>query len=116
MRIELDLPDWVDDGSAIRIFKGVELVAKKMLGKPWEIKTVRCDMCGECCTIDGPGWKDSTVEAREDGYCRELIPKSDEPGKFICRLGSGRPFSCSAYAAGPDDGEKCCIRWKTIKD
>ena len=114
MKVTLDLPDWVDDGSAIRIFKGIELVAKKFQGKPWEIKHVRCNLCGECCTIKGPGWKDTTVGARDDGYCVELIPKPDEPGKFLCRLGSGRPFSCSAYAAGPEDTEICCIRWKIV--
>lgn len=116
MKIILDLPDWVDDGSAIRIFKGVEIVAKKFDGEPWKVKDVRCDFCGECCTINSPGWKDTTVEAREDGYCRELIPKPDELGKFLCRLGSGRPFSCSAYSVGPDDEGICCIRWKTISE
>jgi len=55
MKIELDLPDWVDDGSAIRIFKGIELVAKKFKNKPWKIKIVRCNFCGECCTPKGPG-------------------------------------------------------------
>lgn len=114
MKIEIEVPDWVNDGSAIRIFKGIELIAKKFLNKPWEIKTVRCNFCGECCTIDSPGWKDTTVEARDDGYCTQLIPKSDEPGKFICKLGSGRPFSCCAYAAGINDKDKCCIRWNIL--
>jgi len=114
MRIKLNLPDWADDGAAIRIFKGIELVAKKFKDKPWEVKTVRCNFCGECCTVASPGWKDTTVEVRDDGYCVELIPKSDEEGKFLCRLGSGRPFSCCAYAAGSDDQDVCCIRWKTI--
>lgn len=116
MKIILDLPDWVNQGQAIRIFAGIELVAKKFKDKPWKIKTIRCNFCGECCSIKGPGWKDTTVEAKEDGYCIERIPKSDEPGKFICRLGSGRPFSCSAYAAGPDDEDVCCIRWRILKD
>lgn len=116
MKIELDLPDWVENGSAIRIFAGIELVAKKMMDKPWQVKTVRCNMCGECCTIASPGWKDTTVEARDDGYCVQLIPKPDEEGKFICKLGAGRPFSCCAYAAGPDDDDVCCIRWETIEE
>lgn len=115
MKVELDLPDWADDGQAIRIFAGIELVAKKFMGKPWEVKTVRCNMCGECCTISSPGWKETTVGVKKNGRCVALIPKPDEPGKFLCRLGSGRPFSCSAYAAGPDDEDLCCIRWKIIE-
>lgn len=114
MRIEIDLPEWTDNGSAIRIFAGIELVAKRFQNKPWEIKTVRCNFCGKCCTIKGPGWKDTTVEAKDNGYCVELIPKSDEKGKFVCRLGSGRPFSCCAYAAGKNDKDICCIEWKEI--
>lgn len=114
MRVELDLPDYVDDDSAIRVFKGIELVAKKFKDKPWQIKTVRCNFCGECCTLQSPGWQGTTVKAKRDGYCIALIPKTDEQGKFVCELGAGRPFSCCAYAAGPNDTEKCCIRWQEV--
>ena len=116
MRIELDLPDWVDDGSAIRIFKGIELVAKKFKDGPWQVKTVRCNFCGECCTLKGPGWQMTSIGADIEGRCVALIPKPDEPGKFVCSLGAGRPFSCCAYAAGPNDEDICSIRWKTISD
>lgn len=114
MQVNIELPDWVEEGQAIRIFAGIELVAKKMMNEPWQIKTVRCDMCGECCTINSPGWQDNTVEARDDGFCVELIPKPDEDGKFLCALGSNRPFGCCAYGAGDNQKDMCCIRWEIL--
>ena len=48
----------------------------------------------------------------DSGYCGALIPKPDEAGKFLCALGAGRPFSCSAY--GASEGDDCCIRWQTV--
>jgi len=113
--LERQLPEWMKQGQAIRIFAGIELGIKKFKDRPWELKIARCNFCGECCTLQSPGWQDTTVEAREDGYCVELIPKDDEQGKFLCNLGAGRPFSCSAYAAGPNDEETCCIRWESLE-
>lgn len=112
MKIEIDLPDYCDDGSAIRIFKGIELVAKKFQNKPWQIKIVRCNLCGKCCTLSVAGTKglDSAT-----GFCKELI-SGNKPGEKICALGSARPFSCCAYAAGEKEKDICCIEWKTLND
>ena len=112
--LERQLPAWMRQGQAIRIFAGVELGVKKFKDEPWRLKIARCNFCGECCTLQGPGWQGTTVKARRDGYCIELIPKDDEQGKYLCDLGAGRPFSCCAYAAGPNDGGICCIRWESL--
>ena len=113
--LERQLPEWMKQGQAIRIFAGIELGIKKFKDKPWELKIVRCNFCGECCTLQSPGWQGTTVKAERDGYCVALIPKTDEQGKFVCDLGAGRPFSCSAYAAGLNDEDICCIRWESLE-
>lgn len=117
MKIELELPDWVDQGQAIRIFAGIELVAKKEFpDEPWKIKTVRCNMCGKCCMNKSENWmKDTVGYDPETNYCGALIEKDDESGKFICNLGSARPFSCCAYAVGINDKDICSIRWEIVK-
>ena len=103
MKIELDVPDFlIDDGQAIRIFSGIELIAKKFKDQSWKIKIVRCNFCGECCTLAVSGTKGIDLKT---GYCKHLI-ESEKPNKKICELGASRPFSCCAYAAGEDDKEQ----------
>lgn len=104
MRIELDLPDWVEERH-IRIFAGIEEVAKKMQGKPWQVKVVRCNYCGRCCMNVPDNWvcgKDP-----ETGNCQYL---TKEGSKYVC--GIGRPFFCCAGDPSPE--EYCSIEWKEV--
>jgi len=49
MRIEIELPDWVDERH-IYIMAGVELAAyKEAQETTWHVKTKRCVQCGRCC-------------------------------------------------------------------
>ena len=92
MKIEMELPDWVE-GKHIYIMAGIELVAYKYLNQPWKMKSSRCSMCGKCCEKNG---------------CKYLINDGD---KKICSLGSGRPFSCSV---GITDLDNCTEKYDTL--
>ena len=100
MKIELELPEWaaslIEDGRDVYLYAGIESVARKLYGKPWEIKVVRCALCGKCCVdceclVEKPGYKQPN-------------------GKWamMCNLGEARPHNCSKID-GPE--EFCSIRW-----
>lgn len=90
MKIELELPDWIDV-KTIRIFAGIEEVAKKQACENWNVKTSRCNLCGTCC-----------------GDCGHLVYSEGDKG-FLCLLGFKRPFNCCA-GDGVGNG-KCNITW-----
>ena len=125
VEIKVILPDWCDD-KHIRIFAGIELVARSMIGedgrKPLQVKKVRCNKCGKCCmnvNIDrrdddlGGGEKkdvfgrksdDDGTEAKEKGWC-EFLKKYG--GEYYCEI--DRPFGCCA--ASPHQEEFCSVEW-----
>lgn len=82
----------------ISILAGVEEVARKMPGGPWQVKVGHCQFCGVCC-----------------GDCEHLVIKEGYPGPDgwarMCALGWDRPTACTL---GDDEGEEhCSIVWKT---
>ena len=78
MKIEIDLPDWVDERH-IRIFAGVELAAFKWSHEDfWKVKDGRCQQCGECCT----NLKNHT-EPTINGECIHL--DEERKGKRLCK-------------------------------
>jgi len=89
LRIELYLPDWVED-KHLYIMAGIELAAYKHVNKPWMVKIGRCDMCGKCC-----------MELK-DGPCEHL--KADGK-KWVCGLGLNRPWRC-CVSVGQDCAER----------
>ena len=101
MKIELDLPDWTEERH-IRIFAGLEEVARKLHGKPLEIKVGRCQQCGECC------------KRMAGGPCNHLV-YSDGHGNHRCKpngIEYDRPFSC---ASGDGAGKPyCSVRWEKV--
>lgn len=103
MRIELDLPDWAE-GRHIYVMAGVEEVARKPPGRPWQIKTVRCDLCGGCCKKVGQNWR--MGRDPETGWCARLRQAGPE---FYCDLGLMRPLAC---CVGEPQSEFCCIRFE----
>ena len=106
MRVEVNLPDWVDERN-VRIFAGIEEVAHRYAGKKWQVKKVRCNLCGKCC-MDIPGpW----IHGRDEktGYCKHL--KYNEGWKgWLCDMGRNRPFACS----GGDFSDKDSSRSKAF--
>lgn len=104
MRIELELPEWAEERH-IRIFAGIEEVAKKLHGKSWQIKVIRCDMCGKCCMDVPENWRFGRDE--ETGWCKNLIYYANE-----YRCGIDRPFTCCA--GDHSEEEYCCIEWQEI--
>ena len=71
---------------------GIELVAYKMPDGKWQVKTGRCNMCGKCCMNFGKVTGELREMVDETGKCKYLIADGD---KWVCSLGSGRPWSCS---------------------
>lgn len=90
----LDLPNWVE-GRRITILAGMEEVAHKIPGKPWEIKIKRCTNCGKCCR-----------------NCEYL---EDYPvDKKICGLAKKRgiPYHC---LVGDGWLQECNITWRNLE-
>ena len=91
MRVELDLPDWVE-GRSIHILAGIEEVAHKLSGESWQIKISRCSRCGKCC-----------------GNCKYLRYDANE---FRCSLGVKMPYECCV-----SDGvleNSCTVKWQSL--
>lgn len=109
MKITLDLPEWVDERN-VRVFAGIELVAKCSPGGRWEIKTTRCSQCGRCCSDLGPNHPFPTIN-------RQCVHLQKQPGKdnttWLCALGINRPFGCSA--ATPT-AHYCTVRYLPAHD
>lgn len=103
-RVEIELPDWCKERH-IRVFAGIEEVAHKKVGHKWQVKTVRCNKCGECCK--NVVFPKSRIDPKTD-WCIHLKYYANE---YLCD--TNRPFFC----CGADSvGEKyCCVEWKTIE-
>lgn len=106
--MSVSVPDWADTENLYLITRS-ELVAKKLTGEFWKVKTVRCNKCGNCCKshpITG-----AYFPVKEDGSCINLV--SD--GKYsICSLGMEKPLACALGEPEGDEYTKfnCCIEYK----
>jgi len=70
------------------IFDGIKMVGLKDHNGQWWKVVKDCAQCGQCClSVGNPWWF-----ANEEGACKYL--KLHEGGKYLCGLGSSRPFSC----------------------
>jgi hypothetical protein len=110
MKIEVEIPEMEEDEHrCIRVMFGIEERAKKYPGKPWEVKVVRCDLCGKCCMNVVDGWK--WDKDPKTGWCSHLVWNEGWKG-YLCDFGRARPFSCSTG----DEANKdyCCIEWRTV--
>lgn len=106
MKIELELPDWVED-KHLFVMAGIEVVAYKHLGEPWKIKTGRCNYCGKCCMNfdeNDSSFKDQVV----DGHCIHLVNYGEQ---WVCDLGSARPWDCSTVIR-PQNIPECTEEYK----
>jgi len=101
MRIEL--PIQPDKQKYLYMFEGEELIAEKPPGKPWKIKTVFCNKCGECCRRF---YMDYDFPPIKNGVCKWL----EKTGE--CELGRHMPFKCKVSTP---HNTFCCVRFKEIK-
>ncbi len=113
--IQLEVPEWAE-GRHIYIFAGREVVARKLIDKPFEIKTVRCNLCGECCHHVSSSWP---FGRNEEGACAKLkyerVKHADgriDEGYFCRASGPIVPFTC-CKGRGMDP-ELCCVRFKVV--
>jgi len=110
MRVELDLPDWVDERH-IRIMAGVELVAQKLAQNDyWQVKETRCNHCGKCCM----GFKTAKhFYPVVNGRCIHLKERPD--GKYDCSIALYRSRACGDDPAHFIERGECCITYKICK-
>jgi hypothetical protein len=105
-----------DDERCIRIMSGIEERARKYPGKPWEIKTAQCNLCGKCCMTVPEGWKYG--KDPKTGWCKHLVYNEgwDNGGTklgYLCDFGAARPMSCSV---GDEAGKDyCSVEWDFLK-
>ena len=108
MKIEIELPDWVDERN-IYVLAGIELAAyKNFNSEKWHVKSVRCDRCGKCCMQ----LKGTQYPKKENGDCLHL---ASDGALFTCSLGPMRPLPCNEGDPVKSEWEKakefCCIRY-----
>ena len=107
MRVELDLPDWVDERH-IRIFAGVELVAKKLVQNDyWQVKDERCNFCGKCCHFK-PG---KGIYPSVNGHCIHL--KKVKKG-WVCGIPLLRSRLCLDDPPRHIRSGECSITYKIV--
>jgi len=88
MRVELDLPDWVDERH-IRVHAGIELVAEKLsFEKSWRVKKDRCTRCGKCCQ----GLDDTHIYPVVNGECIHL--EKIKEGVYNCKIALYHSRAC----------------------
>jgi hypothetical protein len=105
------LPDWGKD-QRFTILLGMELYASYTPPDgDLQIKTVRCDLCGQCCMDMTPNHKTQTPYGVDDeGKCNAL--KKERDGTWVCSAGLHKPYSCLQDPLKENTPE-CCIRYET---
>ncbi len=97
--MKIEIPDKFIENRHIRIFAGIEEIARKLKGGVIEIKTVRCSLCGKCC-------KNCSYLEERQGY-------KQPNGKWamMCKLNEARPHNCSNSDGYEED---CSIVWQKL--
>ena len=106
MQLIIDIPDWVSPDETLTLLAGQELIAVKYPRGPLQVKTTRCDRCGECC-LDIPEGH-LPFGTNGEGKCNKL---TKEGSKWLCSAGWQKPFACLADPPNIDELQ-CCIRYK----
>lgn len=112
MKVELELPDWVDERH-IFIVAGIEMVAYNLYGeRKWYIKTGKCNMCGKCCNM--PNGKYFPYPRTKDGDCVHL-KKSVRGDYGECSLGTRRPWECCTdLTQRKNDRPYCTVEYEAV--
>lgn len=103
MKIQLDIPKWVDPKQTLMLLSGKELVWFKHYHQPGKMKIVRCNQCGECC-MDFPP---VIFGSDDEGKCTMLEKDGD---KWVCRAGADTPKRCLSDPVDRE-GLGCCIEY-----
>jgi len=106
MKLTVDLPDWCDERN-VYIMAGIELAGYKLYGRnEVMVKSVRCNMCGECC-MNLP--KRYPVDKTEDGKCIHFDTKTK-----LCLIPIERSRLCDRCDPNMNSEPKeyCAIRYK----
>jgi hypothetical protein len=106
MRVEIDLPDWVDERH-LRLFAGVELVAVKLVNESdFRVKDVRCNWCGKCCMNlgDRMNWP-----VDENGTCKHLRRVAEG---WECSIYINAPRGCHHDPIRELKTGECCITYR----
>ena len=101
----MDLPDRANERN-VYVMAGIELVARRMYGQEWQVKSVGCNLCGKCCQnlSDDQPYPIEVV----DGQCIHLQKEPGDNDQWVCALGLQRPFGCSV---GEPETDYCSIEW-----
>lgn len=110
MKVELDLPNWIDR-QVIQIFAGIERIAYKYPDKPMMIKSGRCSMCGKCC-MDLDNRHPFPIE---NGRCIYLEKEVGKNERWLCGLRINRPYRC-CIGTGNRKVPECTEKYKAVKD
>ena len=111
MKIEIELPDWVED-QEIKILAGMEMVAKKLpWNNYWEVKDIRCNNCGDCCMDVPVGLGKWMFPVNAEGICSKLY---EEDGKMLCGAKYDKPYRCLDDPL-KSNSPNCCITYKIVK-
>lgn len=108
-RITLELPDYVENTN-ILVFSNFEYVARKMVNRKWEVKTVRCNHCGRCChNLDEGNKRKGILPITPEGHCANLEKRKD--GGWWCAYHI--PIYC--LTSNPSADKNCPVEWETVE-
>jgi len=111
MKIALEIPDNIVEDFAERnlyVFAGIDLIAEKLRGDKWKIKTRKCSMCGKCCM----NLKEDHPFPVIDGQCVYLVNPPGYGDKWICGLRINRPHGC---AISTPTADYCNVKFEYMK-
>lgn len=115
--ITFEIPDYVDlNLKDLHLFYGREVIARKLRGQSAEVKIIRCNFCGLCCS----NLKDNHFfGVKEDGTCEflkwEIVHHQERTVKgWFCKhkRGDSVPFSC---CVGRGTLKECVIKFKKVE-
>ena len=100
MKITFVIPDWaipLVKERHLRLFAGLDPIARKMVGKQPESKMSPCALCGKCCV------------GCEDLKERQGYKQPTGEWAIMCERNEDRPQSCANSDGFPED---CQIVWE----
>ena len=109
-KITIEIPEWAENRN-INILAGIELLARKPgTENKLYVKVVNCNWCGKCCmNLDSDRHPFPVI----DGRCIHLKRRPGKEEKYLCGLGTFRPYNCCV--SDPTYMEECVIKHEVIE-